>query len=375
MRDSRRDFLGKAAGGVLALYSAPLLTGCSGAIRNKIAYNPSSNDNSLKIDKNIAAILHYASLAPSGHNAQPWSVKLNSPLEWIICADPKRRLPAVDPDNRSLLLSIGAFLENLSIAARIHGFEADIKIIAENASDTMIAKATLQTAKPVDYPLDRITKRRTVRKGLLPDKLKQNDIQALSETSEGNIFYIPRSQSKHSQCIEEAQVESYRVQTHRSEASEELKSWFRLSDQEARKYNDGLTTEGMEITGIQGWYIRHFMTPEDMSSNFSKKMSIAMNEEFVKQGAGWFVITSKSHHVADIIEAGRKFERMALIARERKIALAPMTQLLEEKTGRDIIASHHGAQMIPQMVLRVGYLDRYPDPVSLRRPVSWFVMD
>jgi hypothetical protein len=29
--------------------------------------------------------------------------------------------------------------------------------------------------------------------------------------------------------------------------------------------------------------------------------------------------------------------------------------------------------MIPQFVLRVGYLDPYPDPVSPRRPVNWFL--
>jgi hypothetical protein len=29
--------------------------------------------------------------------------------------------------------------------------------------------------------------------------------------------------------------------------------------------------------------------------------------------------------------------------------------------------------MIPQFVLRVGYIDKYPEPTTLRRPVSWFV--
>jgi len=371
MRQTRRDFLGKAAGGLLALYTAPLLTGCGGVIRNKTAVNPFFTDISLKTDKNSAAILHYASLAPSGHNAQPWSVKLNSPSEWIISADPRRRLPAADPDNRALLLGIGAFLENLSLAANAHGYEADIKIIAENTFDTTIAKVTLQAAKPLDYPLERIEMRRTVKNGLLANEFKRDDINAMSQAVGHNIIYFPRT-SKHSQCIEEAQGDAYRIQTHRLAAAAELREWFRLNDREALKYRDGLTTEGMEITGIKGWYIRHFMTPEDMLSDFSKKTSIAMNEELVRQGAGWIVITSKSHHVADIIEAGRKFERMALIVRERKIALAPMTQLLVEKTGQELFASHHKAQIIPQMVLRVGYLDHYPDPVSLRRPVHWF---
>jgi hypothetical protein len=50
-----------------------------------------------------------------------------------------------------------------------------------------------------------------------------------------------------------------------------------------------------------------------------------------------------------------------------------MTQYLEEKAGVNQIAANHPSTMIPQFILRVGYLKRYPEPVSLRRPVSWFV--
>ena len=50
-----------------------------------------------------------------------------------------------------------------------------------------------------------------------------------------------------------------------------------------------------------------------------------------------------------------------------------MTQYLEEKSGLKQIAAEHDQRVIPHFVLRIGYLDTYPDPVSLRRPVSWFV--
>lgn len=371
MKSTRRAFLGKAIGSLFAFYSAPFLVGCGGIVRSKTEKLPSLSDNSGKIDQGSAAILYYASLAPSGHNAQPWSVKINKPSEWIISADPLRRLPAADPDNRALLIGIGAFLENLYLAARAHGYDADIDIIAENAFDTPIARVKLKASKASEYPLERLIMRRTVKKGLRSDELKREDIAAFSKVIGQKVVYFPRT-SKHAQCIEEAQVEAYKIQAHRQEAAEELKAWLRVSDREAREHRDGLTTEGLEISGLKGWYIRNFMSPEDMMSDFSKKMSIAMNEELVKQGAGWIVITSESHDVADIIEAGRKFERMALIARERKVALAPMTQLIEEKTGQELFASHHKGQIIPQMVLRAGYLDHYPDPVSLRRPVHWF---
>ena len=64
---------------------------------------------------------------------------------------------------------------------------------------------------------------------------------------------------------------------------------------------------------------------------------------------------------------------MALLARERDIALHPMTQSIEEASGMNQIAANHPPDMLPQFILRVGYLKRYPAPVSLRRPVEWFV--
>ena len=85
------------------------------------------------------------------------------------------------------------------------------------------------------------------------------------------------------------------------------------------------------------------------------------------------VITSRGSGVADLVETGRRFERTALLARERNLALHPMTQVLEEEKGRREIASSHGTDVIPQFVLRVGYLDKYPTPVSLRRTVASFV--
>lgn len=46
------------------------------------------------------------------------------------------------------------------------------------------------------------------------------------------------------------------------------------------------------------------------------------------------IITSEGKEVSDLIDTGRRFERMVLMARERKVAVHPMTQYIEEKTGQ-----------------------------------------
>lgn len=79
---------------------------------------------------------------------------------------------------------------------------------------------------------------------------------------------------------------------------------------EAERHWDGLSTEGMEIRGLKGWFVRQFVQPHDF---------------------------------------------------------------LEEKSGIEQIAGFHDCGFFLQFVLRVGYLNAYPEPVSLRRPVKWLV--
>ena len=129
----------------------------------------------------------------------------------------------------------------------------------------------------------------------------------------------------------------------------------------------------MEIQGFKGWFVRHFVKPNDFMKASNRQQGIDIISELARQGGGWMVIASPGQTVADLIETGRRFERMALTARELGIGIHPMTQILEEKSGLAQIAEHHESKFFPQFVLRVGYLDKYPEPVSLRRPIEWFV--
>lgn len=360
---------GTMATGVLAGTGVPLLSSCSGVKRSDL---PSSEETTKGIDEESARILWYASLAPSGHNSQPWFVKVAGKGEWIIGGDPKRRLPAVDPDNRELLLSIGAFAENLSIAASAVGYGAVKEVIGKIPQDEEVLRVSLKKATPGKYPLERLTLRRTVKNGLLPREIEKEDVKVLSEPHEGKLFYYPRG-TDHARCIQEATVESYRVQTYMDEAQRELAEWIRFSNEGARKHRDGLTTEGMEITGFSGWFLRQFMDQGDVMGERFRKQGVDIATKWAAEGAGWMIITSSGSSVADLIDTGRRFEQTALLARERNIAIHPMTQVLEEEKGLSEIASNHGKDVIPQFVLRVGYLDKYPTPVSLRRTVGSFV--
>jgi len=274
MELTRRSFIGKTIMAT-ACAAGPGFTmiGCKGMRRIDLDSPDHRLEGAPGISDISAEILHYASLAPSGHNSQPWYVKVMDERTWIIGSDPQRRLPAVDPNNRETLLSIGAFTENLSIAAGAKGYETTMEIVAGNPFDEDIIKVSLQKGKANGYPLQRLVSRRKVKEGYRPTELKSDDVTFLSEPLEGHLFYFPR-ESEHAECIAEGTVEAFRGQAYLDEAQSELAEWIRFSNREAKQHRDGLTTESMEIGGVAGWYVRNFMDKRDVMKKSFREQGI-----------------------------------------------------------------------------------------------------
>ncbi|MDZ4799970.1 MAG: nitroreductase family protein [Bryobacteraceae bacterium] len=101
-----------------------------------------------------------------------------------------------------------------------------------------------------------------------------------------------------------------------------------------------------------------------------RKQGVDRVRDQVAACGGWLVITSRDSSLPSLIETGRRTERMWLDARERGIAIHPMTQMLEEKPFQGRVASALGVSGDVQFILRVGYVKRYPAPTSLRVPVT-----
>lgn len=125
---NRRKLLGAAADTIVIAGGAGyLLSDKNNFVRNDIKAN-TPGKSLLKPDER--EILYLASLAPSGHNTQPWFVKYIEPYHWIIGNDKSKWLPAVDPTQRETILSIGAFIQNLEYAANNAGYNCQFNLIA-----------------------------------------------------------------------------------------------------------------------------------------------------------------------------------------------------------------------------------------------------
>ena len=379
---NRRDFLRLSGEGALLFAGMSMLHACSGLKRNDLPQFNGGKESIKGLEKDELEILYLASLAPSGHNTQPWTIRILGPKHWVIGSDKNHWLPAVDPKNRELLLSIGAFVENLVTAAGAMGYEVDIKIIAENPRDPDIAEIRLRKGKALDFPIEKIKMRRTVRSGHTDQEIKADDLKyitnhdarscIIANVPSPHSFYFPNNSSE-GKYLQEGTIEANRIQAFRDPAQEELANWIRWSNKEARQYRNGLTPESMDIKGFAGWYVRNFYNRQSVLKKSFREQTVDAVVKQVRRCGGWLVVTSSDANVPTLIDYGRVFETMLLKVRERMIAIHPMTQMLEEEPWKDRIAKELGVPGEIQWILRIGYLNSYPDPVSLRRPVSRFV--
>lgn len=327
-----------------------------------------------ELEPELADILYYAALAPSGHNAQPWTVKIITRHHWIVGTDSSRWLPAVDPENREMMISIGAFLENLATAANSQGYEAEIQILAQSTKDREIAAVKLHKTGHSDRSLVRqITLRRTLRSTLLTKELSNEDIQLITQGYQDDAFYYPRG-SRESKVLVEATNLANEIQAYRDSAQQELAGWIRWSNQDSQRYRNGLTPETMEIGGVSRWYVKNFYTDESVLKNEFREATIKKIKEQTAAGGGWLVLTSKAATAAELIQTGRKLQRIWLRLRERNIALHPMTQTLEEAATAKELPPALGVTGDIKLLLRVGYVSHYPRPVSLRMPLQRIIV-
>jgi hypothetical protein len=388
-------FIGIIGGTIIATgITAYLLSDKSNLVRADL--EPTIDRNkTLKPDEK--EILFLASLAPSGHNTQPWLVRYLAPYHWIIGNDKSKWLPAVDPNQRETILSIGAFIQNLEYAASSFGYGCDWKLLATTNQDELVMEVKLsKKASTNNFDITKITSRRTVRSNFLSDLLKQEDIKYLVNSESEFIHYLPNT-SKESKFIDEQTIAANRLQSYRDPAQQELANWIRFSSKDADKYRDGLTTASMEIEGIPGWVVRNFYSQDNVMKKDFRELGIEKVKQQVSESAGWILITSKGDSVETLLETGRRMQRLVLKVREKSIAIHPMTQILEESSTnqklnrfsfcegrRSALAKPclwHYREATPtigsddnvQFILRVGYLKTYPEAVTLRRPIESFI--
>lgn len=333
-----------------------------------------STANTSKGETGMIKILHYASLAGSSHNSQPWKSEVFTNDSIVVFADKSRQLNVVDPKGTELFISVGAFIENLNMAANALGYSTEISVYdTELNSEMPVAGIKLRKiGSPQSHEkLSELELRTTLRIPFDTCTIKMEDREKLLSLAPGEITFIP-SDSPNGRFIADKELEAYTIQAYQREAQDELASWIRFSDKDVNSKRDGLTPAGMGITGIGGFMVRNFFKPEDSKKESFVKAGVDKTRKQVENCGGWIVISVENDNVPEWVNVGRIYERVNIRCRSLNLGFQPMNQLIEVpqieaelnkklKQGRKI-----------RFVARIGYVNDYPAPVSKRRPVESF---
>lgn len=346
---------GGAAGAYILYEMAPWLDVRAPAAKIRRPLQLGVTGNSL-----MRELVRYATLAASGHNAQPWQfVVMDSAIQ--IRPDRSRRLAAVDPDDRELWISLGCAVENLVWAARKAGYEPEVTY---PESDEWI-QVHLSPGKSQDGAyFDSIPRRQNTRSEFDGHPLERAEVAKLmSVRSEPGVSLRPFEGNKDIEKVLEYVVQGNERQIDDKAFIEELIHWIRFDKREALASMDGLYSVCMGSPQAPRWLgeqVFRRTTSQAQSDADAKK---------VRSSAGVIAIASESDTKAAWVRTGRVYQRLALQMTSMNIKSAFLNQPNEVATVRQQFQTAMGfGDARPQLLLRYGRAN--PMPSSLRRPVD-----
>ena len=117
------------------------------------------------MEEQLKFLLRYAILAPSGPNTQPWKFAINGSIISVF-ADLERSLIYVDPDNRTLFMSVGCAIANLVVAGKHFGFSTSLSYFPRGQENDLVAEIKFEPGESGPSGVDlfpEITKRHTTK--------------------------------------------------------------------------------------------------------------------------------------------------------------------------------------------------------------------
>ena len=365
---TRREVLRLAGASALTLAMAPTFTGCTGTSYDTAANKARTPDT--RTGQELTELVRLATLAPSGHNTQPWRFAV-SPNEIRIYPDLTRRVPVVDPDNRELWISLGGALENLITAAEHAGYQTETTYSLDNATDDYISVSLKKiSGKPVGQSLlfNAIPVRQSTRNEYDGKPVATADLKKLEAmATETGVTPVLFTGAAMEPMLEYLNAGNDRQLTD-DRFKRELTDWIRFSDGEAIEKLDGLASRASGNPSVPRWAVNLFI-----GSVLNPKAQSKKDAGFVRSSSGLMLFVSVKNDKAAWIETGRASERYALLATAMNIKNAYLNQPCEVPALRAQVQTYlnlNGA--FPQVLFRFGHGPAMPQ--SLRRPVGQVLM-
>lgn len=293
-------------------------------------------------------LTRYATLAPNGHNAQPWLFRTNKNGIDIL-PDFARRTPVVDPDDHHLFISLGCAAENLALASAARGRPGSSDFDPANGSIAF----NFSAGRPVEPALfDAITRRQSTRAEFDGRPVRGADLQTLAKAaavpSVDCILITERPQIDH---VCDLVVAGNSTQMADPAFMRELRSWLRFNPRQASETGDGLYSVASGNPAMPSWLgpraFDWFVTAKSENDKYTAQL---------RSSPGIAVFVAAKEDREHWMLVGHACQRFALQATALGLKHSFVNQPVEVPSLRPDLAALVGmAGRRPDIVMRFGY--------------------
>lgn len=306
-------------------------------------------------------VLATAGRAPSLHNAQPWAFRVRPDLIELH-ADPQRRLPVVDPEDRELRIACGAALFTLRLALIDLGVRPMVTVLPDRRRPTLIARirrgGSIRATPEQRRLLEAVPRRHTNRHPftVVGVTLPEQHAMRRAAADEGAWLHVV------SGSAERATVQRLAARAHREQADDpaflaELRQWTGTSP--GRPDGVPAGAGGPQPAPQDRWVLR------DYAGGTARERVPGKDFETDPLIA---VLTSHLSGPHADVGAGEALQRVLLTATVDGLAVSFLSQIVEVALTREELRRLLGAPYPPQAVLRIGR--GWPVASTPRRPVA-----
>lgn len=317
----------------------------SGILLKSQYLEPWQKSYSSKFDDPRIKLSAHGILAASGHNMQPWKIKLDSNKNiFYLFADSECLVKEVDPFARQTMVTQGTFLEYVRVAGEKLGYKVEIVLfpdgdydeqnLIESMENKPVAKIALAKVQSQDSSLyDYIFLPDTNRAAYQKVKLTSEEIEQLLDINNSSDMTIKIYQDEENKnnlgkyAIEGAKIES---SIHR--INDESAKIFRANEYEKNKYRYGFSFEGQGVTGIKKHLMQGLITlfPSMNNEKSSADLFVKSTQTAIENTPAYVLIITEGNSRIEQVKSGMIYSRLILQAHSLGFVTQPSSQVLEE---------------------------------------------
>lgn len=288
-------------------------------------------------------LVQLACRAPSVHNTQPWAWRIG-PDSIELYADESRRLAAADPTGRDLVISCGAALHHLRVAARASGLMPEVARLPDAEDPALLARVTFSPAAlPSTAEADlraireRCTDRRRFTSWPVPHERLNVLVRAVAD--DGGCAVAVTDVTDRFR-VDLMVARSHRLQERDATIVAEARRW---TDRNAR---DGLPSDHLPGRSV---------VPDKLPNRFDEG-HLADEGQEVETSDGVILLCGDDDSRASWLRAGESLSALWLSAVRDGLSVVPLSQVVEVAETRDALQHQVlGDLAVPLLLVRVGW--------------------